>query len=334
MNARYLLGLALVTAGVVAACGGSPDQGSLNPGGDNGTGTVPNAPSQGTKNPDGTVTPNPTPAPNPGGPAVPGNLPTNSKAGKAFFAASVQPILESKCATCHAAGGPGNPTYIVKGDASKTYDMVYLNGFAVASSRIVVKGMHSGGSAPALLAAEISTFNQWLALEVKDGGTKTQTNVLEKFGTCFDKTKFDAIGFGALRTTRRQANNNPLAQTENANNCTGCDNKPCSTCHSADDVTGFVMAIGNPNVPGGAGSQYTFDQTKLLSPAFIREYVSTTPTGDPQFNPGVQAKSTNTITKGLAYSHPMFILTPTMATAIQAFVDDAIAKQKAGTCGK
>ena len=116
MNARYLLGLALVTAGVVAACGGSPDQGSLNPGGDNGTGTVPNAPSQGTKNPDGTVTPNPTPAPNPGGPAVPGNLPTNSKAGKAFFAASVQPILESKCATCHVAGGPGNPTYIVKGD--------------------------------------------------------------------------------------------------------------------------------------------------------------------------------------------------------------------------
>ena len=32
--------------------------------------------------------------------------------------------------------------------------------------------------------------------------------------------------------------------------------------------------------------------------------------------------------------YPMFKLTPTMRTAIQAFVDDAIAKQKAGTCGK
>ena len=328
MNARYLLGLALVTAGVVAACGGSPDQGSLNPGGDNGT--VPNAPSQGTKNPDGTVTPNPTPAPNPGGPAVPGNLPTNSKSGKAFFAASVQPILESKCATCHAAGGPGNPTYIVKGDASKTYDMVYLNGFAVASSRIVVKGMHSGGSAPALLAAEISTFNQWLALEVKDGGTKTQTNVLEKFGTCFDKTKFDAIKLGDLRTIRRQNGNNPQNLTENANNCTGCDNKPCSTCHSSDDVTGFVNAIGNNILP----ADYTFEQTKLLNPAFIRQYVSTTPTGEPMYNPGLMTKSTNTIEKAPAYSHPMFKITPTMETAIQDFVNDAITKQKAGTCGK
>ncbi len=331
MNARYLLGIALATAGVVAACGGAPDSGTLNPGGDDGTVT----PAPGGKTPaPGATTPTPG---KPGDPAVPGNLPTNSKAGKAFFGASVQPFLEAKCASCHDSGVPtgiGNPKYIAKGDFSKTYDMVYLNGFAIAASRIVVKGAHSGGAAPDLTAAEKSTFGQWIALEAKDGGTKTQANVLEKFGTCFDKTKFDAIGFGALRTIRRQTGNNTLNQNENANQCTGCDNKACSTCHSADDATGFVMAIGNPNVPGGAGSQYTFDQTKLLSPAFIREYVSTTPTGDPQFNAGVQAKSTNTVEKGTAYSHPMFKLTPAMATAIQSFVDDAVTKYKAGTCGK
>jgi len=323
MNARYLLGIALATAAAVAACGGAPESGTLDPGGDD-PGTVTPAPG-GTNKPPVT-----TPPANPGDPAQPGNLPTNSATGKDFFGKNVQPFLEAKCSGCHAAGGIGTPTYIAKGDASKTYDMVYLNGFAVANSRIVVKGVHSGGGAPELTVTEKGTFAQWLALEAKDGGTKTQTNVLEKFGTCFDKAKFDAIGFGQLRTTRRQNGNNPLNQNENANNCTGCDNAPCRTCHSADDVTGFVMAIGNPILP----ADYTFEETKKLNPAFIRQYVSTTPTGDPQFNPGIMNKSTNTIEKGLAYSHPMYRLTPTMQTAIQAFVDDAVTKYKAGTCGK
>ena len=322
MNARYLLGIALAASAAVAACG-SPDSGSLDNGGNN-PGTVDPAPGGTNK------TPGTTPPAKPGDPAAPGNLPTNSAAGKDFFAKNVQPVLEAKCSSCHAAGGAGTPSYIAKGDASKTYDMVYLNGLAVASSRIVVKGIHSGGSAPELSQPEKTTFGQWIALEAKDGGTKTQTNVLEKFGTCFDKAKFDAIGFGQLRTTRRQNGNNPLNQNENANNCTGCDNAPCRTCHSADDVTGFVMAIGNPILP----ADYTFEQTKKLNPSFIRQYVSTTPTGDPQFNPGIQTKSTNTIEKGLAYSHPMYKLTPTMQASIQAFVDDAVTKYKAGTCGK
>ena len=90
------------------------------------------------------------------------------------------------------------------------------------------------------------------------------------------------------------------------------------------------MAIGNPILP----ADYTFEQTKKLNPSFIRQYVSTTPTGDPQFNPGVMNKSTNTVEKGLAYSHPMYKLTPTMQASIQAFVDDAVTKYKAGTCGK
>ena len=133
-----------------------------------------------------------------------------------------------------------------------------------------------------------------------------------------------------LRTIRRQNGNNPQNLNENANNCTGCDNAPCRTCHSADDVTGFVMAIGNPILP----ADYTFEQTKLLNPAYIRQYVSTTPTGEPQFNPGLQTKSINTVEKAKAYSHPMYKLTPAMQDAIKAFVDDAITKQKAGTCGK
>jgi hypothetical protein len=326
MNARYLLGIALLAAGAVAACG-SPESSSLGSGGtDPGHGT-----DDGNTTTSGTSSSTPTTTPPASGDATqPANLPTNSKAGKAFFATSVFPILDPKCGGCHSAGGPGNPTWTVKGDANKTYDMVYLNAYATAASRVVVKGVHAGGAAPELTAPEKSTWAQWIALEAKDGGQKSQTNVLEKFGTCFDKTKFDAIGFGNLRTLRRQNGNNPQNLTENANNCTGCDNAPCRTCHSADDVTGFVMAIGNPIFP----ADYTFEQTKLLNPAYIRQYVSTTPAGEPQFNPGIMTKSTNTVEKAKAYSHPMFKVTPTMQAAIQAFVDDAIAKQKAGTCGK
>lgn len=328
MNARYLLGIALIAAGAVAACGG-PDNSSLgtggtDPGGEEENGGGKTTPGGGTAPGDGTTT---TPG---GGTGTPGQLPTNSKAGKDFFTKTVHPVLEQKCSGCHAAGGIGNPTWMVKADAAKTYDMIYLNAYATAGSRLVVKGVHSGGGGPELTAAEKSSWSQWIALEASDGGQKSQTNVLEKFGTCFDKTKFDAMKLGDLRTTRRQNGNNPQNLNENANNCTGCDNAPCRTCHSADDVTGFVMAIGNPILP----ADYTFEQTKLLNPAYIRQYVSTTPTGEPQFNPGLQTKSINTVEKAKAYSHPMYKLTPAMQDAIKAFVDDAIAKQKAGTCGK
>ena len=329
MNARYLLGIALVVGAAVAACG-APDQGSLNSGGDDeggGTGTQDGNKPAGSKpgsKPTGTETPVP------GAPATPGNLPTNSAAGKDYFAKNVQPILEAKCSGCHIAGGAGTPTFILKGDAAKTYEMIYAQGFAGATSRITVKGVHSGGSAPALTGAEIGAWKAWVQVESTNGGKPTQASVLEKFGGCFDKAKFDAINFGQLRTTRRQTGNNPQNLNENANTCTGCDNAPCRTCHSADDVTGFVMAIGNPILP----PEYTFEESKKMNPQFIQKYVSTTPTGEPQFNPGVKTKSIATIEKAKTYEHPMYKMSPAMDAAIQAFVDDAITKFKAGTCGK
>jgi hypothetical protein len=219
------------------------------------------------------------------------------------------------------------------GDAIGTYSLIYTNGFAVENSRIIMKGVHQGGSAPALDATEKTKWMNWLAKEQSSSaGKPTQQNVLEKFGTCFDKAKFDAIGFQQLRTTRRQTGNNPQNLNENANNCTGCDNTPCYECHSGGArSTGFVMAYG----AGGAyPADYTIEQTKLLSPPFIRQYIATDATGKPTYNPGVKNKSINTVEKAKAYTHPMYKLTPAMEQGIQAFVDDAIAKYNAGTCGK
>ncbi len=321
MNARYLLAVALVTAAAVAACGGPATSDLLE--GDNGT-------ERGTPETGETAPGTETPATTDPGTDTPGTLPTNSTAGKAFFVSDVHPFLESKCSSCHAAGGVGNPTWLVKADGAKTYELVYAQAYAVSNSRLVVKGIHSGGAAPELTVAEKTKFAQWIAMETADGGQKAQTNVLEKFGSCFDKAKFDAIGFGQLRTTRRTQNNNPQKQQENANTCTGCDNAPCRTCHSADDVTGFIMAIGSPTF----GEDYTFEQSKRLDPAFIRQYVSTSATGEPQFNPAIKTKSVNTIEKAKAGQHPMYIMSAEMTAAVQAFVDDAVAKYKTGVCGK
>ncbi len=325
MNARYLLGIALSAAVAVGACGGG-DDGQLIVGGNSNK----RAPAPKGDDTD-TSTTNTPPPPAGTGTTPSGSVPTNSEAGKKDFEANVFPFLNTKCGGCHA-GGIGNPTYIKAGDAIGTYALVYSNGFAVENSRIIMKGVHSGGGAPALTDAERTKWLNWLALEQSStAGKPTQQNVLEKFGTCFDKAKFDAIGFQQLRTIRRQTGNNPQNLNENANNCTGCDNTPCYECHAAARATGFVMAYG-------AGAAYapdfTFEQTKLLSPPYIRQYIGTDPTGAPVYNPGVKNKSINTVEKAKAYTHPMYKLTAAQEQGIQAFVQDAIDKYKAGTCGK
>src|SRR5262249_23649982 len=139
------------------------------------------------------------------------------------------------------------------------------------------------------------------------------------------------IRFEQLVVTARRPDNNPAGLGEDQDTCHGCrDNTPCSACHAADDVTGFVMAVGNTILP----ADYTFESTKKYEPPFIRQYFGTTPTGEPTYNPGIKTKSKDTIETGVANGHPMFLLTAEMESSIEAFVTDAIAKHDAGTCGK
>jgi hypothetical protein len=320
-HAACALAFALAGAVAVAACSSDPpslqrSHGDI--GGANGSTTTSGGNTQ-SATVGGTTTP------------APGTLPTASKAGEAFFAKELQPLRSASCGGCHVAGGPGNPTWIDANDAKKTYDMIYLQAYATPTSRIILKGAHSSGAAPAISIEERTKWGEWLALEAKEPGKPPQASVLEQFGDCFDKALFDAIGLGNLEVTARRAKNNPQGQTEDQDTCTGCrDNTKCSSCHASDDATGFVMAIGNSVF----AEDYTFESTKKLSPPFIREYVGTTPAGEPTYNPGLQTKSTNTIEKALAGQHPMFLMTNDMEDAIKAFVDAAIAKKQAGLCGK
>jgi hypothetical protein len=230
MNAGTLIGLGFMLAAAVAsaACG-SESSDPLIRARDLGTGDDQVSGSRDAGAGVGTTT---TPEP--------GKLPTGSKAGETFFASDVFPFLKTNCAGCHAAGGSGNPTWIDGSDAKKTYDMLYLQAYATATSRIVVKGLHgAGNSAQPLTMPEKKKWADWIALESKEPGKPAQASVLQKFGDCFDKALFDAIEFKTLRVTRRTENNNPQGLVEDEDKCNGCkENTPCNRCHSGDDVTG------------------------------------------------------------------------------------------------
>jgi mono/diheme cytochrome c family protein len=335
MKLGYLVGIALAAAAAVAACdagptdtlsngedgevggnGGGKGKGGSKGGGDQ-EGDAPGAPaSPGTENP---------------GPSGP--VPTNSSAGKEFYKTQVHPFLSQQCAGCHQTQGPG-PAWITANDAEKSYAQLLQVGYVVRQSRIVLKPAHGGVTNNVLSPAQAQTYNQWVEMELKERGDKAPPNVLEKLGSCFDRQKFDAMQMGQWRTTRRTAANNTNNVTpwnENANNCTGCDNAPCSTCHSADPATNFINAVGNPVL--GDSATHTFEQTKLTNPAYITKFFGTSPEGKPIASDGIKKKSEATM-KDKAYTHPMYRLTDRQQAALDAFVQDVIQKYNAGTCGK
>lgn len=315
MKARYLFAIALATASAVAACGDDSgqligregnDPGSRVPGRGNGTGGGDQEP--GT--PDGT----------PAG--------TNSPEGKAYFENTLHPALKASCGTCHDAG-PG-PTWIKNADIEASYKLQFQLGYVSKTSRILLKGPHS--TTPGLVGQDVTKFNAWVDLELKGavaGGTALP-NVLDRVSKCIDRAKFDALQLQNLRTTQRTANNNTNNVTpwnENANNCTGCNQAPCRTCHAGDDATGFVTAQGNPNLP----ADFSFNETKKTNPAYLQKYFGVSPTGEPIGSNAIMLKAQAT-QKDKAYTHPMFTISTQQQGLIDAFVQDVVTKYKAGTC--
>ena len=329
MKLTHLLSIALASGVLVAACS-TNSTGSLSNGSkgnsrlnatdsddDDDDDTTPSTPS--TKN----VTPD----------AADKDTPVNavplSAAGKDYYIKNVHPTLANKCGACHGPSGPG-PNWFTAADAEKSYAQLFQQGYVVTGSRITVKGAHGGVTTNVLTAAEIGTYNTWVSMETTGAGAKATVNVLGELGKCFDQTLFNNMKMDTWQTTRRTDNNNTNDITpwnENANNCTGCNNAPCSTCHSADAATNFVNAVGSPIFP----KDYTFKESQKTAPAYISKYFGVGPDGKPVASNGIQKKSDATM-KDKAYSHPMFKLNAQQKTALDAFVSDVVTKYNAGTC--
>ncbi|MBX3226041.1 MAG: hypothetical protein KIT84_29300 [Labilithrix sp.] len=334
MKISYLLGIGLAAGLFAAACdGGSTNQLSKDkdrPGKSTTTADDDDDDDDSTGGTNDTTPPNGNPDP----PGTDGPVPTNSEEGKAFFKANVHPALNTKCTSCHQTAGPGPA--ILNTDAETSYKMLFNSGYVVQQSRMVLKPAHGGLTNNVLSADEQTKYNDWVAIELKGGGAKAQPNILATIGQCFDRQKFDAMQLQNWVTTRRQNGNNqsglPNGEwAENQNNCTGCDNAPCRACHSADPATNYVNANGNPIVPNSA--TYTFEESKLTNPNYIRQYFGTSPDGKAVASDGIIKKSEAT-KKDRKYTHPMYNLNNNQKAALEAFVNDAVTRYNAGQCGQ
>lgn len=256
-----------------------------------------------------------------------GPLPTGIGA-KDYFTKNVHSAL-SGCGACHNAGPA--PSWIIPADAAKSYELVFGRGYIIRESMLLKKGVHNGGAGPALTADQNKTVATWIELEMKERGDKAPPSVLARLADCLDQKKFDAIGWEKIETITRTKNNNPNGEEENANECTGCKPTTCAVCHSADAATGFIEAVGNPIFEDPT---YTFKETKRTSPAYLQKYFGLDTNGDPKPSEAIRLKSDNTYYTAKAYQHPMFRLTQAQEDAIDDFVSDAIARFKAGECGK
>jgi hypothetical protein len=306
------LAVAIGAAVLVAACGGGGDAGALT----NGQAVTSGQTDQ--HDPSATTS---------GSTASPTDLPKGITA-KEYFTESVQPSLAKTCGGCHAAGPA--PVWIAPQDIEKSYSLQFQRGYVSQTSTILHQGVHNGGAAPALTGDQAKAYSTWIALELKERGNKTPDSTLQKLGACLDQTKFNAIGWDKLVTTPRTADNNPGKETEDTDTCTGCNNVQCSSCHSDDPATGFLMAMGNDVLP----ADHTFTDMKTTAPPYMQKYFGLDTGGNPTPSNAIKQKSDATVNTAKAYQHPMFVLPPAMSTALDAFVADAIAKYNAGTCSK
>ena len=318
-----------LAAGLIGACSSAPDEsGQLGrsqtstPAGSNtgsGSGSGSGTGSTGGTNGDttggntGNTTPPPaSTSPTPVQPPPSSGPGSSGSAAHAYFVNTVYSTL-ANCTACHGTGAQGAPK-MMETDATTTYSELDARGLIVTNSLLLTHGTHAGGAAPALNATQQSAVTTWLQMEATERqGTAAPVNVLEKLGGCLDQTLFNNIGLQNLKTTKRT--------NENANRCTGCDNAPCRVCHTAGD-NGFYMALGS-NIDNG-----TFAATK--TPQYIVKYFGLNGV-EPVASNAIATKSAATVTAA-PYTHPMFTLTPAMQTGLDAFVNDAIGKYKAGTC--
>jgi hypothetical protein len=320
---RYALALfAALTAATVFACGsndpntlGGGDPGAGQGGGNNGGG--------GGTNPGGPVDPGQT---NPGGVVIPpgttgANTPppgvTDNKA-KAFFIKTVFPELSVTCASCHNSPGSGGAPGYWSTDGSIAYTSVEARGYIAPASMLLKKGQHTG---PALTGQQTTDVAQWLDLETQVRGNNIPINILSKLGTCVDATKFAAIQLDQLRTIPRKG--------ENPNNCTGCNNAPCQTCHQQGEYAmhSNFSKLGQTTLQALQGNATSPEGLFIVS-----KYVGTNGTS---LVPSTALKDkAAAVSTGTPYSHPMFTLNATTQTAITDFATDIVTKYTAKTCGQ
>jgi hypothetical protein len=102
-----------------------------------------------------------------------GNAPWGGDPRRTMFEEDVSPILELRCASCHAgvgAGPGGAPRFLGTGATTEYYATLVagaeLDYQDPGESRLIVRGVHYGGAGPAFEPAEeLPTVRVWIEEE-------------------------------------------------------------------------------------------------------------------------------------------------------------------------
>lgn len=322
IRSRSILLAATVAALFAAACssGGGDTLGGEEPFAPRATGPSTNTPSETpTGKPGGSTTPTPPVAVDPG-PGKPSTGPGSAgSAAHKLFVETVHPKLAS-CGACHASGAQGAPKFI-QTVADEAYLAMDARGLIKTDTLLLTKGPHAAGAAPALTSDQRSAIEGWLAREATERvGQASPVNLLQVAATCGDPAKFPTQALTTWLTTRRQ--------NENGNQCTGCNNTQCASCHLS----------GEANVAISSGR--TTDNQAMIdfykSPDSISRFIGIDGTKLVASN-AFKTKADATVADVRPISvpkHPQFIMTPAKQTAIDAYVQDIVTKFNAGTCPK
>jgi hypothetical protein len=143
--------------------------------------------------------------------------------------------------------------------------------------------------------------------------------MLAAVAACADETKWNAIPWSKLVTQPRK--------TENANKCTGCAGAICASCHDGGEY-GFFMAEGSKIEPAGTTFDQSFRGAQLST--YVIKYFGLNGAA-PVASNAIVTKM-NAVAAGPAYSHPMFVMSQDMQTALDAFVTDALTNYTNHTC--
>ena len=247
--------------------------------------------------------------------------------------ANVQPAL-SGCGGW-PLGEVRRQMWIVPSDANKSYELVFGRGYIIRESMLLKKGAHNGGSAPALTADQNKKVATWIELEMKERGDKAPPSVLARLADCLDEKKFNAIGLENLETIPRTKDNNPNGEEENADECTGCRQRTCATCHSADACDRLRDRLrGEPDLRAHA----TPSRRRRRPRRRTSRSISAVPTtnGDPKPSDSIRHEVGQHVLHGEGLPAPdVPRLTPAQQDAIDDFRRTTRSRSsKAGTCGE
>ena len=232
---------------------------------------------------------------------------------RAVFDANVKGVLDTKCGSCHETGNAAGFPDILGAGPDAYYNKLTGDPRMVSAipenSLLVVKGEHAG---PAFSASEAQVVTQWLLAEARERGLtggggggpsgtyapRNLSEALTRFGACMQRATWDAT-YGASGATQAARQTSEQGQ--------------CLACHTSGTGGAFLSS----------SSGDTFEMNRLR-PSVLKLVLSQS-NDDGSYKDLIPARRYEK--RGSeGGDHPAYQLTAERISALNAFVDQTLAR--------